>query len=201
MTAIALTVLTLLLGRSEQGRPITAERVGDPHGTRVLVVGCIHGNECAGIPIVRALARTHARVDLWLVPNLNPDGFARGTRNDANDVNLNADWHAFRERETRIGRNLILRIHPRITIWYHQHLDLVWAFGASTAAGRLYARLAGLRLYHHRWVDGGATEWQNRRLPGTAAFTVELPAGTLTPAQVRLHVRTVLALATHPPSS
>jgi protein MpaA len=201
MTAIAstLAIVTLLLGRSEQGRPIYAERVGDPHGTRVLVVGCIHGNECAGIPIVQALARAHARVDLWLVPNLNPDGFARGTRNDANDVNLNADWRAFRERETRIGRNLILRIHPRITIWYHQHLDLVWAYGASTAAGRLYARLAGLRFYHHRWVDGGATEWQNRHVPGTAAFTVELPAGTLSPAQVRLHVRAVLALATHPP--
>jgi protein MpaA len=198
MTAIVSTLaaVTLLLGRSADGRPIYAERAGDPHGTRVLVVGCIHGNECAGIPILRALARAHARVDLWLVPTLNPDGRALATRGDAGGVDLNRDWGAFRERETRIGRNLIERIHPRLTIWYHQHMDVVWAFGASTAAGRLYARLAGLRLYHHRWVDGGATAWQNRH--GEVAFTVELPAGSLTAAQVRRHARAVLALATHP---
>ena len=44
-----------MLGRSVQGRPIAAIRVGDPHGTRMLVVGCIHGTECAGIAIARAL--------------------------------------------------------------------------------------------------------------------------------------------------
>ena len=49
----------MLLGRSEQGRPILADRVGDPAGTRVLVFGCIHGNETAGIAIARALE--HAR--------------------------------------------------------------------------------------------------------------------------------------------
>ena len=72
--------------------------------------------------------------------------------------------------------------------------DVVWAYGPSTAAGRLYARLAGMRLYRHRWVDCGSTEWQNRRLPGTAAFTVELPAGKPTPAEVARHVRAVLAV-------
>src|SRR3954462_13376082 len=128
MMASTLAILTLLLGRSEQGRPIVAERVGDPQGTRVLVVGCIHGDECAGLPILRVLARTHARVDLWLVPTLNPDGEAHGTRGNANGFDLNRDWLAFSQRETRIGRNLIRRIRPAVTIWFHQHLDLVWAW-------------------------------------------------------------------------
>src|SRR5690349_18844676 len=118
MTALALTVLTLLLGRSEQGRPIVAERVGDPDGTPVLVVGCIHGNECAGTAVVAALARAHARVDLWLVPTLNPDGRARGTRGNANGVDLNRDWSACSQRETRIGRALLERLRPRVTIWF-----------------------------------------------------------------------------------
>jgi len=48
---------TLLLGRSWQGRPIEAVDVGNPSGTRVLVVGCIHGNETAGIAIANALER------------------------------------------------------------------------------------------------------------------------------------------------
>jgi len=82
----------LQLGRSEGGRPIVAVRAGDPHGTRVLVVGCIHGNEGAGIAVARVLERTHTHADLWIVPNLNPDGYARGTRQDGRGVDLNANW-------------------------------------------------------------------------------------------------------------
>jgi protein MpaA len=203
----------LQLGRSEDGRPIVALRAGDPHGPRVLVVGCVHGTECAGIAVVRALERVHAPADLWLIPNLNPDGFAARTRQNGRGVDLNANWSSqwrgggrpwdtyypgprpFSERETRIARNLILRIRPRVTIWFHQHMNLVWAFGPSSAAGRIYAHAAAMRFYHHHWLGGTATNWQNHHLPGTASFTVELPAGRLTPAQVRRQVRAVLTLA------
>src|SRR5207302_3050456 len=74
------------LGRTEAGRPILALRVGNPHGPPVLVVGCIHGNECAGIAVTRALERTRPGADLWIVPDLNPDGHARGTRQDSRGV-------------------------------------------------------------------------------------------------------------------
>jgi protein MpaA len=201
------------LGRSEGGRPIEIVRAGDPHGTRVLVVGCIHGNETAGIAIARALEKVRGGADLWIVPVLNPDGVARDTRQDGRGVDLNANWSSqwrgggrpwdvyypgprpFSERETRLARDLILRIHPRVTIWYHQHMNLVWAYGPSSAAGRIYARAAGMRFYHHHWLHGTATNWQNHALPDTASFTVELPAGSLSAAQVRRHVHAVLALA------
>ncbi|MGN6815017.1 MAG: M14 family zinc carboxypeptidase, partial [Solirubrobacterales bacterium] len=193
----------LLLGRSEDGRPILAVRAGDPRGPRVLVFGCIHGNEFAGIAVARALEHSHAHVDLWLVPDLNPDGYARGTRQNGRGVDLNANWSSqwrgggrpwdtyypgprpFSERETRIARTLILRIRPGATIWFHQHMDLVWAWGPSTTAGGIYARAAGMRFYHRHWLHGTATNWQNHRLPGSAALTVELPAGRLSPPQVR----------------
>ncbi|MGZ4305967.1 MAG: M14 family zinc carboxypeptidase, partial [Solirubrobacteraceae bacterium] len=68
-----------LLGRSEQGRPIFVVRIGDPTAPRVLVFGAIHGNETAGLPIARALERAHTRDDVWIVPDLNPDGVAHGT--------------------------------------------------------------------------------------------------------------------------
>jgi len=72
---------TVLLGRSWQGRPIRAVEAGNASGTHVLVVGCIHGNETAGIAIARALERlSPANLDLWIVPDLNPDGVEAGTR-------------------------------------------------------------------------------------------------------------------------
>jgi predicted deacylase len=81
-----------MLGRSERGRPIMAIHAGDPNGLPVLVVGCIHGNECAGIPVAHALERVHPNFDLWIVPNLNPDGYAAGTRQNARGVDLNRNW-------------------------------------------------------------------------------------------------------------
>jgi protein MpaA len=203
----------LLLGRSQGGRPIVAVRAGDPRAVRVLVVGCIHGNEDAGIAVARALRRTGNGADLWIVPDLNPDGHARGTRQNGRGVDLNANWSSqwaaggrhwdiyypgprpFSERETRIARTLILRVRPRVTIWFHQHMNLVWAWGPSSVAGRIYARAAGMRFYHHPWLPGTAANWQNHHLPDSSAITVELPAGSLSPRQVHRHVRAVLTLA------
>jgi len=211
-TAAIAAVHPIQLGRSQDGRPIVAVRVGDPQGTRVLVVGCIHGTEGAGIAVARALERVRPHRDLRIVPNLNPDGYARGTRQNGRGVDLNANWssqwhgggrpwdvyypgpYPFSERETRIGRNLIMRLRPRVTIWFHQHMNLIWAWGPSTAAGRIYARAARMRFYHHHWLDGTAANWQNHHLPGSASFTVELPAGSLSPQQVRRQVHAVLAV-------
>src|SRR5436309_6341399 len=226
MTTALVTVLSIALagasppraapertGRWELGRPIVVGRAGDPHGTRLLVVGCIHGTEGAGIAVARALERVSTSADLWIVPNLNPDGYARGTRQNGRGVDLNANWSSgwrgggrpwdvfypgpgpFSERGTRIGRNLILRIRPRVTIWLHQHMNLVWAWGPSTTAGRIYARAAGMRFYHRHWLPGTAADWQNHHLPGSASFTVELPAGSLSPRQVHRQVHAILALA------
>lgn len=211
-SAAATGAVRVPLGRSERGRPIVAYEVGNPQGTPVLVVGCIHGTEGAGIPVAQALEHVTTNLDLWVVPDLNPDGHAAGTRQNARGVDLNRNWSSqwqgggrpwdvyypgprpFSERETRIARDLILRIHPRATIWFHQHLDLIWAWGGSSSAGRIYAHAAGMRFYHHHWLTGTAANWQNHHLPGTASFDVELPAGSLSPAGVRRQVHAVLAL-------
>jgi murein tripeptide amidase MpaA len=72
---------TVVLGRSADGRSIAAVETGDLDAhRRMLVVGCIHGNETAGIPVARWLARSRPpkELDLWIVPDLNPDGAAAG---------------------------------------------------------------------------------------------------------------------------
>ena len=59
------------------GARIVARRLGDSgDGPRVLVIGAIHGNERAGIAIVRRLSHdAQARqVRLWVIDDLDPDG-------------------------------------------------------------------------------------------------------------------------------
>src|SRR5262249_59742120 len=57
---------------------------------KAAVIGCIDGNETAGIAVVRALERGRADpgVDLWLIEDMNPDGVAAGTLQNADRVDL-----------------------------------------------------------------------------------------------------------------
>lgn len=184
---------TAMLGRSWEGRPIHVARVGDPDAARrVLVVGCIHGNECAGLAVTHQLLRARVAADLWVLPNLNPDGYARRSRGNARGVDLNRDFATFSQRESRIARNLISRIRPDVTIWFHQPQAVVRAWGRSRAAARRYARLAREPYRTLPWPPGAATRWQNEL--GLTSFVVELPAGPLAPAAVRRHVEAVMGL-------
>ena len=205
---------TVLLGRSWQGRPIQAIEVGDPSGVRVLVVGCIHGNETAGIAIARALAQLSPRgLDLWIVPDLNPDGVAADTRQNAHGVDLNRNfpWRWRRmsgvyesgprplsEREAHIAHTLILRLHPHLTVWFHQHLDMVWASGGDRRIEKVFARVSGLPYHPMPQLAGSAISWQNNTLRDTTAFAAELPAGQASPAAVKRYVAAVLAAAHAP---
>lgn len=206
----------VLLGHSVEGRPIVARRLGDPRSRRrALVLGPIHGDEPGGLRITAALRRLRPLrgVDLWLVERPNPDGLARGTRRNAHGVDLNRNfpWHWRRssrssayyggprplsEPESRILARLVLRLRPRITISYHQPYGfVVLPPGRAVRAARRYARLArwpGRRLAR---LPGTAVEWANRRLPGTAAFVVEL--GDEAPSRVttRRHARAAARLA------
>src|SRR6185503_13162169 len=76
----------LILGRSVRGRRIEAVELGSAHAhKKMLIIGCIHGNEPAGIAIAHRLERNSAptRYQLLVVADLNPDGVAAGTRQNA----------------------------------------------------------------------------------------------------------------------
>jgi protein MpaA len=202
------------VGRSVQGRAITARVLGpDSAPRKILLVGCVHGNECAGHAILSALARLPVRpgVQLWLVQQMNPDGTAADTRQNAHGVDLNRNfpfrWQPITdptyysgpspasEPETRAAMRLILRIKPAVTIWYHQHLDLVDMPGGDRGVARRYARISGLPATCLAFLPGTATMWSNHKLPGTTSFVVELPAGPVGSGALAGHVRAVQAMA------
>jgi len=211
--AAATLATTLTFGASAQDRPLKAQRVGEGP-VRVLVVGSIHGNETAGHAVVRRLRRAAppAGVELWLVNSVNPDGVARGTRQNARGVDLNRNfargWKAagrpfdtyfpgraaFSEPESRAVRGLLARLRPAVTIWFHQHLRLVdVSGGADPALVRAYARRVGLPPKPLAALPGTASRWQNFGAPGTSAFVVELPAGPLPERAVERHAAAALA--------
>jgi protein MpaA len=202
-----------VVGRSVEGREITALARGDPDAERkFLVVGCIHGDECAGAAVVRRLEAVPALSPfrLWLVRHLNPDGRAARTRTNARGVDLNrnfpAGWRAgppgperggprpLSEPEARIATRLIQRLDPDVTIWFHQPQAVVRAWGQSVPVARRYARHAGVRFRAIRWPPGTAPRWQNTVL-GRTSFVVELPPGPLPAGAVRRYAAAVIALA------
>jgi protein MpaA len=206
----------VVLGRSVQGRPILAFEVGDPRSPkRVLVVGCIHGNEPGGVAIAEALARGRpvAGADLWIVPDLNPDGVAADSRQNADrvDLNRNFPWQwrplgppgttfyagrrALSEPESRIVERLMLRVRPQVSIWFHQHLDVVDESGGNVRIERRFASLVRMPLRRLTRYPGSATGWENHTLPGTTSFVVELPAGRVSNERIGVFTRAIRALA------
>jgi murein peptide amidase A len=207
-------------GRSLRGRPIVAYRTGDGHGPPVLVFGAIHGNETAGIPIADALIDQPVTpgTDIWVVPNLNPDGTALHRRQNGDGIDLNRNFpygwqpvgadgafdypgpRPLSEPETRFAVRLIRTLHPAITIWFHQHLRVVDLSGGSRAIERRFSQLVGLPLRRLERYPGSGPTWQNHRFPGTTSFVVELPAGRLGQRAVDRYSRAVVALARFRPS-
>jgi murein peptide amidase A len=205
----------LVIGYSVRGRPIVAYERGDPTAPVTLVVGVIHGTEPAGLAVIkqlRTMPLPHG-VHLWLVPTINPDGLAAGTRQNAHGVDLNRNWpvdwkhngvpwdgyysgpRPMSEPENRAMRSFILRIKPALTIWYHQPLDEVYGSDPHVAVLKRYARLSGLPYHRLAAPPGAATRWERKRFPQGVHFVAEFRAGPISAATVRRNARAVLALA------
>jgi hypothetical protein len=115
-------------GRSVQGRPLLAARVPQssapkPHA-RVLCTANIHGVEyvssqvatglLAALTIYEPLRRLRERAEIWVIPCLNPDGYARtweaGGRGSLRDLRTNA-------RGVDLNRNFPLPPNQRRRPW------------------------------------------------------------------------------------
>jgi murein peptide amidase A len=218
LTNIAAPPEPIATGRSVEGRPLTAVRIGDPLAPRrVLVVGAVHGDEPGGRRVTRALLRRRppAGAQWWIVRDLNPDGASRGTRTNAHGVDLNRNFpHRWRrgargrywpgrraasEPETRWAMRLTRSVRPHATVWLHQpYGTTVPSAGADRRIVNRYARVSGLPVRRLPRYRGTAAGWQNKVLPFDGAFVVELQAGRPSSDTVRRHVRAVRAISRAP---
>ncbi|HEY3187890.1 MAG TPA: M14 family zinc carboxypeptidase [Solirubrobacteraceae bacterium] len=214
LAALVAALVFPLTGHSVQGRPIRlVERDGARSGPTVLVVGCIHGSEDAGIAVTKRLLRGPAPAAgrLLVIQDLNPDGRRLGVRVNARGVDLNrnfpSQWHPIGRRgdpqyagprplsepETRFARAVVRRYRPDVSVWFHQPQAVVRAWGPSIPVARRYARAARAPFRRIPWPLGTASNWQNHAYPSRASFVVELPAGPLGAASARRHARAIRA--------
>lgn len=164
-------------GTSAQGRALNAYHFGSGN-TAVLYTGSIHGNETSTralmnrwIDELEEKARSiPAGVQVVVVPVINPDGYARGTRVNANNVDLNRnfatnDWQkdittvnnqpfpggggasAMSESETQAIAALARALRPKVILSYHSIGGMVAAnqAGNSSAWAAAYAGKSGYR--------------------------------------------------------
>jgi protein MpaA len=218
----ALAADTVSVGRSVQGRSITAVQVGDPAGTRVaLVVGLIHGDEHAGLSIVRAIERRAAAdpaalagTQLWLIDSVNPDGQRAHQRKNAHGVDLNRNFpfrwrgdvphtngyypgpHPASEPETRAVMAFVRQIRPDLSVWYHQPWGAVLACRGRPPIAAEYAKLVGMHTScRGKGLHGTAITWETHAIPGSAAFVVEMPPGRISGASADRQAQAALTVA------
>jgi len=155
-----------VIGHSVLGRPIEAVQFTPPGYAKprppALLFGAMHGDEAVTQLMLERLAdelieRPPGR-EVWIVPCLNPDGVIAGTRNNANDVDLNrnfasACWGTKRrpsynpgeaaedQPETQALVELIERVKPERIITVHATYRMVnWDGTAEQLAHEMSER-------------------------------------------------------------
>jgi murein peptide amidase A len=186
------------IGSSVQGRVIESwsRRVEQPSRT-VVVIGAVHGNEPASPPTVRALVEVAYPDDMevWLVPVLNPDGVAAGTRWNANGVDLNRnfpwDWRAddggpapLSEPEAQAAVALVERLRPDVVVWVHQPYGYVTSVGGSDDTyERAWSAGSGLPVRPDVTQHGGGESWAHFEV-GLDSMLIEMDTWDATPEMV-----------------
>ncbi|MEQ1501611.1 MAG: M14 family zinc carboxypeptidase [Myxococcota bacterium] len=209
-------------GASRDGRPITGLWLGQEPGNGAPVVRILaghHGDEPTSVEVALAVAArlvdgdgvdpaitaTLDRSTVWIVPDVNPDGHAAGTRTNAAGVDLNRnyayEWSAsavrpgdapFSEPETRAIRAFGIAERPFVSLTLHAGAtNLGWPWNYTTDDPVDAPILRGLSRQYAAactapgfWITQGAdwypttgdtNDWAYGRY-GTFDLTLELSA-------------------------
>ncbi len=163
------------IGVSHKGRSITTYAFGSGPNV-ILFTGAIHGNEASTRSLmlrwIDALEARPSQIPadktVVVIPAINPDGVAAGSRTNARNVDLNrnfatSDWKsditttsnapfpggggpsALSEPESQALASYVSRVRPRLVLSYHSVGSLLAAnqAGDSNARAATYARISG----------------------------------------------------------
>ena len=182
--------------RSVEGRDLESS----VHGTGsevVLFLATIHGDEAAGTPLLQRLAReltpdhpVLAGRCAVVVPVVNPDGFERDRRRNANGVDLNRNFPAenwkeswrrgtepLSEPESRFVAHLIEAYRPARIVSLHQPASQIDYDGPAAELAEHMAAACHLEVERMGTRPGSLGSWAGVDL-GIPIVTVELPRPT-----------------------
>ena len=163
---------------SVEGRSIEVVSLGAGPRT-ILIAATIHGDEHAGTPLVRELER-HLREHpelltgrrVVLVPVVNPDGFERKRRRNANGVDLNRNFPTANFRAGRSGGpeplsepestalfRLIEEVAPVAAVSIHQPLGCIDYDGPGEELARAMAATCSLPVRRLGANPGSLGSW------------------------------------------
>jgi hypothetical protein len=142
-------------------RAVRAGRARSARGAPavVWVTGSVHGNEPSGadadLRLLRGLAARCddpllRRVVVVVAPVQNPDGRAAGTRANADGFDLNRDWLAMTQPETRARLGALLRLPPLVYADQHEQGGTDFFLGPYTPP--LFHELPGAAMAAERRV-------------------------------------------------
>lgn len=193
-----ISIGTTVLGRSITALHFVPASYAKPRPSAVFI-GIIHGDEPVGVHCLARLCddlleRPPGR-DTWIVPALNIDGLAAGTKNNANDVDLDRNfaaesWSAEHaagygsgsepesEPETKALVTLLERVDARRIVSVRAPYRMVLWDGAGRELAASMAERNGYELRdtpeHPR---PGSLAEKYRADPGREIVTLEIPFG------------------------
>lgn len=197
-----------VVGESVERRPIHMwSRIAPAGRFRLLVVAAIHGDERGVGEIGRRIAGEALpnHVNGFLVPIANPDGWERGTRNNARDVDLNRNFPWWwkpetggpapaSEPETQTLMRVVQSVRPHLAVWVHQPLEYVAPIApAARPFATAWAAAAGVPAVPALSQQGGGESWTHYAA-GFPSILVEASTRLDDPAVVAAHLRGFRAL-------
>lgn len=199
-------------GESVDGRPILGLEMGPTNAPRWRITGAHHGDEAISSELAMEVAKAlldnkgawEGLIDslhITLVPAVNPDGLAQGSRYNANGVDLNRNYGfqwgdgtfrgpaPFSEPESRSVRTLSLYSSHHAGLSIHAGaFNLGWPWNYTTTLSPDESRLKGLAQRYEAlcpdpdfyitngaaWyvTSGDSNDWSLGRR-GTMEFTLE----------------------------
>jgi hypothetical protein len=123
-----------VLGKSVEGRSIHLVRWGKGK-TKIMLWSQMHGDEATGTMALfdllnflqqddEAVKLLHAQCELFITPMVNPDGAARFTRRNAQQIDINRDFLATATPEAKLLKACRAEINPAFGFNLHDQLTL-----------------------------------------------------------------------------
>ena len=173
----------VLIGKSDGDLPIIAEHWGPTSGLQVLVVGQVHGDECASALLVNEFRqKPPENYGLWLIPTLNPEGHFRGTRTNGSGLDINRDGLVQSAPETKALMAFTELVTPDLTVYLHSPLNWIGYFNGSLAqrVGSQLVSALGMDVLYTSGTNPpeSAFLWQgqNAVVPGQQSILIEMPS-------------------------